>query len=52
MPNLVPNWMVWTPGIAVTYSLPGLLQVPMANLIGCFWALLCITIATKTKKAQ
>lgn len=50
MPSLVPNWMVWTPGIAVTYSLPALLQLPMANLIGCFWALLCITIAAKTKK--
>ncbi|MDR2862377.1 MAG: hypothetical protein LBV54_00660 [Puniceicoccales bacterium] len=52
LPNLVPNWMVWTPGIAVTYSLPSLLQLPMANLIGCFWALLCITIAAggKTKK--
>lgn len=45
MPNLVPNWMLWTPGIALVYSLPSLLQVPMANLIGCFWSLLCITIA-------
>ncbi|MDR2513356.1 MAG: hypothetical protein LBD01_06145 [Puniceicoccales bacterium] len=45
MPNLVPNWMLWTPGIALVYSLPTLLQVPMANLIGCFWSLLCITIA-------
>jgi hypothetical protein len=48
LPNLVPNWMLWTPGIAITYCLPGALQLPMANLIGCFWALLCLTIANKT----
>jgi hypothetical protein len=51
MPNLVPNWMLWTPGIAITYSLPSLLQWPMANLIGCFWALLCATIAAGGKKS-
>ena len=50
LPNLVPNWMVWTPGIATVYALPSLLNVPAANLVGCFWALLCITIAAKTKK--
>jgi hypothetical protein len=52
LPSLVPNWMVWTPGIATVYALPSLLQVPAANLVGCFWALLCITIAAKTKKPQ
>jgi hypothetical protein len=46
MPNLVPNWMLWTPGCAVLYSLPVSLQLPMASLIGCFWALLCISIAS------
>lgn len=45
LPNLVPNWMLWTPGMAIVYSLPTLLQLPVANLIGCFWALLCTSIA-------
>ncbi|MGC4015433.1 MAG: hypothetical protein QM755_13095 [Luteolibacter sp.] len=45
LPNLLPNWMVWIPGVAVVYSLPPLLQLPVANLICCFWALLCISIA-------
>lgn len=45
MPNLIPNWVVWIPGTAVVYSLPPMLQLPVANLIGCFWALLCISIA-------
>lgn len=52
MPNLVPNWMLWTPGIAITYSLPQALQLPMANLIGCFWALLCMTIANKSSNPK
>ncbi|MDR2982312.1 MAG: hypothetical protein LBV12_08715 [Puniceicoccales bacterium] len=50
MPNLVPNWMLWTPGTGIVYSLPSLLQLPMANLIGCFWSLLCITIAAGDEK--
>lgn len=45
LPNLIPNWVVWIPGTAVVYSLPPMLQLPMANLIGCFWSLLCISIA-------
>ncbi|MFD0893476.1 hypothetical protein KBB96_18775 [Luteolibacter ambystomatis] len=48
LPNLLPNWMVWIPGVAVVYSLPPLLQLPVANLICCFWALLCISIAGET----
>jgi len=50
LPNLVPNWLVWTPGIAIVYCLPSTLQLPMANLIGCFWALLCVTIAAKSRR--
>jgi hypothetical protein len=50
LPNLVPNWFVWTPGIAVVYCLPATLQLPMANLICCFWALMCISIAAESKR--
>ncbi|BCU76081.1 Mpv17/PMP22 family protein [Luteolibacter sp. LG18] len=50
LPNLIPNWMVWIPGVAVVYSLPPMLQVPVANLICCFWALLCISIAGEETK--
>ncbi len=50
MPNLVPNWMIWTPGVIVVYSLPVLLQIPMASFIGGFWALLCVSVAATQKK--
>jgi hypothetical protein len=45
LPNLLPAWALWCPGVAVVYSLPTLLQPHMAALIGCFWALLCLKIA-------
>jgi hypothetical protein len=45
LPNLLPNWVVWVPGVTVVYALPTMLQLPVASLIGCFWALLCISIA-------
>jgi len=49
LPNLVPNWVVWIPGVTIVYCLPSLLQLVVANLIGCFWALMCIGIAAEEK---
>ena len=45
LPNLVPNFMLWFPGVTLVYAMPSALQLPMSNLIGCFWALMCIQIA-------
>jgi len=49
LPNLLPAWTIWFPGVAVIYSLPTPLQPHMAALIGCFWALLCLKIAHYTQ---
>jgi hypothetical protein len=46
LPNLLPNFLVWLPGNALFYSMPSELQLPVANCIGCFWALMCVRIAT------
>ena len=45
LPNLLPNFLVWFPGNALFYSMPPELQLPVANCIGCFWALMCVRIA-------
>ena len=37
---LVSTWVVWIPAVAIIYSLPGALQVPLFNLVLCFWSLL------------
>jgi hypothetical protein len=46
LPNLLPNFLVWFPGNIIFYSMPAELQLPVANCIGCFWALMCVRIAT------
>lgn len=48
LPNQVPGWTFWTPGVMILYSLPLDLQLPMAALLGCFWALMCLQIALRT----
>ncbi len=48
LPNQVPGWTFWTPGVLILYSLPTALQMPMASLLGCFWALMCLQIAQRT----
>lgn len=37
---LVSTWVVWIPAVAIIYSLPNALQVPLFNLVLCFWSLL------------
>lgn len=37
---LVSTWVVWIPAVAIIYSLPSALQVPLFNLVLCFWSLL------------
>ena len=39
------QFLVWFPGNALFYSMPPELQLPVANCIGCFWALMCVRIA-------
>ncbi len=37
---LVSTWVVWIPAVAIIYSLPAELQIPLFNLVLCFWSLL------------
>jgi hypothetical protein len=37
---LLSTWVVWIPTVAIVYSLPGPLQIPLFNLVLCFWCLL------------
>jgi len=48
LPNQVPGWAFWAPSVMILYSLPVPLQMPMAALLGCFWALMCLQIALRT----
>ncbi|MCM8534980.1 MAG: hypothetical protein NE334_03495 [Lentisphaeraceae bacterium] len=36
----VAAWVVWVPGTAIIYSLPSALQIPLFNIVLCFFVLL------------
>lgn len=48
LPVLIANWGVWTPAVAIIYLLPTALQLPMQNIVLCFFTLLLATITRRT----
>jgi hypothetical protein len=46
LPVLISNWLVWIPAVALIYRLPLPLQLPIQNLVLCFWVLI-LTILTR-----
>jgi hypothetical protein len=41
---IVSCWMVWIPAVYMIYWFPAALQIVIANLIECFWALMLIVL--------
>ena len=50
MPMLISNLGVWTPTVCIIYSLPSALQIPLFNIVLCFFTLLLAHI-TRTEKS-
>ncbi len=46
---LFSNWMVWVPAVSIVYSLPSALQLPLSNLVTCFWCLLLSFISRNSR---
>ena len=42
LPALISNCCVWLPSVIFIYSLPQALQLPVQNLILCFWVLILV----------
>lgn len=42
VPVMISNWAVWVPAVCVIYCLPLALQLPVQNLVLCFWSLLLV----------
>ncbi|MEM6459631.1 MAG: Mpv17/PMP22 family protein [Planctomycetota bacterium] len=42
VPVVLSNWAVWVPAVCVIYALPLALQLPVQNLVLCFWSLLLV----------
>jgi hypothetical protein len=47
LPVLLANAAIWIPAIALIYMLPPALQLPVQNLVLCFWSLLLAILARK-----
>ncbi len=41
---LLGTWAVWMPTVAIIYALPSALQVPLFNIVLCFWVLMFTTL--------
>ncbi|MEM9478403.1 MAG: hypothetical protein AAGA58_01935 [Verrucomicrobiota bacterium] len=46
---LLSVWVVWIPGTAIIYSLPLMLQIPLFNLVLCFFVLMISALGTEDK---
>lgn len=46
------QWMVWIPAVSIIYSLPPALQIPLFNLVVCFWVLLLTFVSQRSAAAK
>jgi len=44
---ILSNWLVWIPAVCVVYAMPNELQIPLFNLVLCFWVLLLAVLNKK-----
>lgn len=42
LPLLIATWLVWGPAVLLIYTMPTVLQLPMQNLVQCFFTLLLL----------
>ena len=50
LPLLVTTWVVWVPAVAVIYILPTGLQLPLQNVVLCFFTLLVIFMTKRSAR--
>jgi len=51
LPVLLGVWAVWIPVVCCVYALPQALQIPLFNIVLCFWSLLFAHILASQKRA-
>lgn len=52
LPMLIANLGVWLPSVAIIYSLPSPLQLPLFDLVLCFFTLLLAHLTRKSGQAR
>lgn len=51
-PVLVSAWAIWVPAVCVIYLLPLPLQLPMQNIVLCFWCLMLAVLGPAEPQAS
>lgn len=46
--TLMSTWAVWIPAVTIIYCLPAPLQIPLFNLVLCFWVLVLSFISSRS----
>ena len=47
LPVQVAGWIIWIPGTSLVYSMPQLLQIPIAVVLMSFWVLIFTTLGER-----
>lgn len=50
LPVMISNWGVWIPAVAFIYLLPQPLQLPLQNIVVCFWVLLLMVLTADDRR--
>ena len=50
--TLMSTWAVWIPAVTIIYCLPAPLQIPLFNLVLCFWVLVLSFISKRPVEAS
>ncbi|MDB6113975.1 MAG: hypothetical protein JWQ62_920 [Lacunisphaera sp.] len=50
IPVLLTVWALWIPVVCCVYALPSALQVPLFNVVLCFWSLLFASITARQNR--
>ena len=48
---VISNWLIWIPAVSIVYMMPPVLQIPLFNLVLCFFVLLVATLSKNHKDA-
>lgn len=48
---LVTVWSIWLPAVTVIYCLPGSLQVPLFDIVLCFFSLVFVTLSRRPRQS-
>jgi hypothetical protein len=52
IPVLISVWALWIPVVTCVYALPAALQIPLFNVVLCFWSLLFAHITTHQQRGS